>query len=41
MELTFCIVRDNVFTALITEDFAPKQVDLGLDSSPEYWIRVC
>ena len=41
MELTLCIDRDIVFTTHIINAFAPKQVHLGLDSSPEYRILVC
>ena len=41
MELTFCIVRDIVFTTYIINAFAPKQVNLGLDNSAEYRIWVC
>ena len=38
MELTFCIVRDIVFTTYIINAFAPKHVGLGFDDSAEYRI---
>ena len=41
MVLTFCIVRDIVFTTYIINAFAPKQVGLGFDDSAEYRIWVC
>ena len=41
MELTLCIARNIVFTTYIINAFAQKQVDLGLDNSPEYRIWVC